>query len=365
MHTSALAALFRGPGQPFKICEQAIPSPSENSVLVRVALATICGSDLHTFSGRRFAPTPCVLGHEAVGVVAAPTQGRDAYGQTLHEGDRVTWSIGASCGTCHYCVDRNLPQKCEQLFKYGHAQSEGEHALSGGFAEYILLQPGTAIYRVPDSVTDVEAVPLNCALSTVLDGLKIIGVQAGGCAVIQGAGMLGIYAACYLRENSCEVVAVVDRQTERLQIAEQFGATHTFDLSEMSADVVGQAVQHLTDGAGVDLAVEVSGASAALSHSVDWLGIGGRCLTLGFVYPNANVTLDAYKVVTKCLAIRGIHNYHPSALGDAIQFIEKKRKRYPFGALIGATYPLTKIDAAFERATQGDRIRVAVDPQRK
>ena len=102
---------------------------------------------------------------------------------------------------------------------------------------------------------------------------------------------------------------------------------------------------------------------AALSNSLDWLGYGGRCLTLGFVYPGADVSLDAQKVVTKCLTIRGLHNYHPSALGEAVRFVEEKRDRYPFDALIGATYPLVEIDAAFERAQRGDLIRVAVDPQ--
>ena len=152
-----------------------IAAPNTDEVLVQVSLATaICGSDLHTFTGRRTAPVPCVLGHEAVGRIAAPTQVCDAYGEPLHEGDRVTWSIMAACGACEYCNERNLPQKCERLFKYGHAQSVAPHFLNGGFAEGVCLRPGTAIYRIPDAVSDIEAAPLNCALSTVLGGLAIL-----------------------------------------------------------------------------------------------------------------------------------------------------------------------------------------------
>jgi putative phosphonate catabolism associated alcohol dehydrogenase len=360
MKKSALIAQFHGHGKPFEICERPIPSPGENEVLVQISLATLCGSDLHTVSGRRAAPTPCVLGHEIVGVVAAPTKVRDAYGEPLREGDRVTWSIMASCGECDYCTARNLPQKCEKLFKYGHADGE----LSGGFAEYVILRPGTAIYRLPDAVSDAEAVPLNCAFSTVLSGLEQIGTHPGESAVVQGSGMLGIYAACYLREAGYKIVAIVDQVAQRLQIAERFGATHTFNLSEMSAEQVGESLQNLTDGRGIDLAVEVSGAPAAFTNSVEWLGLGGRCLTLGYVYPNADVTVDAHKLVTKCLTIRGNHNYHPSALGEAIRFVEEKRGQYPFGDLIGATYPLTEIDAAFERAMEGALIRIAVDPHK-
>ena len=338
---------------------------SEENALVRVLLATICGSDMHTVTGRRSVSLPCALGHEAIGVVAAPTQLRDACGRHLSEGDRITWSIGTSCGRCHNCVEKSLPQKCDRLFKYGHTGGGSKVAFSGGFGEYIQLRPGTAIYPLPDALTEREAAPLNCALATILDGLQAIGVKVGDNAVVQGAGMLGIYAACCLRESGCDSVTVIDFQADRLKMAARFGATHTFNLTDTSVDDVGQAVQEITNRNGADLVLEVSGASATLSNALDWLGFGGRCLTLGFVYPGADVTLDAQKVVTKCLTIRGLHNYHPSALGEAIRFVEKKRERYPFDVLIGATYALEEIDAAFERARQGDLIRVAVDPQRE
>ena len=363
MHNSARVALFHGVGQPFEVSRQPIVTSNEANVLVRVKLASICGSDLHTITGRRSVPLPCALGHEAIGMVAAPTQLRDAYGNSLNEGDRITWSIAASCGRCYNCDNKNLPQKCEGLFKYGHAGGETNVGFSGGFAEYIQLQPGTAIYRIPSALTDRETVPLNCAFATVLDGLDAVGVKSGDNAIVQGAGMLGIYAACYLRENGCESVMVVDYREDRLKYAARFGATQTFNLTDTSVDDVGHAVQQITNHHGADLVVEVSGVSAALSNAVDWLGFGGRCLTLGFVYPGADVSLDAQQVVTKCLTIRGLHNYHPSALGEAVRFVEEKRDRYPFDALIGATYPLVEIDAAFERAQRGDLIRVAVDPQ--
>ena len=134
MQTTASIALFHGAGQPFELCERKIVTPNRDEVLVRVSLATICGSDLHTFTGRRAAPVPCVLGHEAVGRIAYPTKVRDAYGEPLHEGDRVTWSLMAACGACRYCNERDLPQKCERLFKYGHAQS-------------LLLIPSTVVSR--------------------------------------------------------------------------------------------------------------------------------------------------------------------------------------------------------------------------
>ena len=361
MQIPAQISQFHGTGRSFEIREVPVTATPDN-ILVRVSLSTICGSDLHTVSGRRGADTPCVLGHEIVGTIAAPTHLQSATGKPLHEGDRVTWSLMASCGTCEYCVDRALPQKCETLFKYGHARSEGSAALSGGFASHIQLRPGTAVYHIPESVTDGEAAPVNCAFATVINGLTTIGTYPNESVVIHGAGMLGIYAACYLREQNYNIVAVVDINEERLQIAKRFGATHTFNAEKASIEAIDSTLKQLTNGRGVDLGVEVSGATSGLPNLVRWAAIGGRVLTLGYVYPNAHTAVDAHHLVTKCLTLRGVHNYHYTALGTALRFVEENRARYPFAELIGKTYPLTDINTAFEHAMRQDKIRIAIAP---
>ena len=361
MQMSAQISRFHGTGIPFEVCEAPVTITPDNT-LIRVSLATICGSDLHTVSGRRGADTPCVLGHEAVGTIVAPTRLRSTSGAPLHEGDRVSWSLMTSCGTCDYCTNRNLPQKCDRLFKYGHARSEGSTTLSGGFATHILLRPGTAIYRLPDAITDQEAAPINCALATVVNGLETIGMSPNEAAIIHGAGMLGIYAACYLQEHGYNIVAIVDINEKRLQIAKRFGATHTFNPDKMSIAEIDAALKGLTNGRGVDLAVEVSGITSGLPNLITWLAVGGRCLTLGYVYPNAHTAVDAHHLVTKCVTLRGVHNYHYTALGTALDFVEKYRNRYPFAELIGNTYPLTDINTAFEHAMHQEAHRIAIAP---
>ena len=361
MQISAQISQFHGVGIPFEVCEMPVAA-TPDTLFVRVSLATICGSDLHTVSGRRGAETPCVLGHEVVGTVAAPTHLRSATGEMLREGDRITWSLTTSCGTCDYCANRNLPQKCETMFKYGHARSEGADAFSGGFATHILLRPGTSIYHIPDTMTDQEAVPINCALATVVNGLANIGTHPGETAVIHGAGMLGIYATCYLQEKGYEGVIVVDTNESRLEIAKRFGATHTFNPNKTSVMEIDAALKKLTNGRGPNLGVEVSGATIGIPNLITWLAIGGRCLTLGYVYPNANITVDAHQLVTKCVTLRGVHNYHHTILGDAIRFVKEHRTRYPFAELIGETYQLADIDTAFEQAMRQEALRIAIAP---
>lgn len=354
--------LFHGVDTPFEICEVPITDLA-NTVLVRVNLATICGSDLHTVSGRRGADVPCVLGHEVVGTVAAPTSLCSAEGKPLREGDRIVWSLTTSCGACHYCVTKNLPQKCETMFKYGHVQCADENTLSGGFASHIQLKAGTAIYHIPDSIKDEEAAPINCALGTVINGLKTIGTYPGETAIVHGAGMLGIYAACYLREQGYDIVAIVDKNTHRLQVAERFGATHTFNASNTSAKDISEKLKGLTHGRGVDLAVEVSGAPSALPDLIEWLTIGGRCVTLGYVYPLKDVPFNVHQLVTKCINLQGVHNYHSTVLKSALSFIAENRTRYPFAELIGKIYPLSEINDAFVHAFRQEIVRIAVDPR--
>ena len=88
--------VFRPDPGGFRLEEAPLPAPGPGEVLVRIRLATICGSDLHTLAGRRAAPGPCILGHEAVGEVCAQGAGRE----DLRPGERVTWSLCDSCGRC-------------------------------------------------------------------------------------------------------------------------------------------------------------------------------------------------------------------------------------------------------------------------
>src|SRR5208283_5261802 len=114
--------LFHGSDRPLELRHFATPIPDGAEVLVRVTCCTLCASDLHTHAGRRTAPTPTALGHEIVGRIEAfgSTAARhDFRGQPLAVGDRLSWSVAASCGGCFFCA-HELPQKCATLFKYGH-----------------------------------------------------------------------------------------------------------------------------------------------------------------------------------------------------------------------------------------------------
>lgn len=185
-HSGICAQVFFGFGEPFELRRFEIPELGAAELLVRIDLAAICGSDLHTLAGTRTEPTPCVLGHEGVGTIVAVGPGAG-----IEVGTRVTWTLADSCGRCQRCTRDHLPQKCDRLFKYGHASLADGSGLNGTFASHIVLRAGTTVVPIPDRVSAAMAVSANCALATMVAAWRAVraSVAEVDSVVIQGAGL--------------------------------------------------------------------------------------------------------------------------------------------------------------------------------
>jgi len=358
------AAVFTQVGKPLEIRDFDLPDKIEKgAALCRITMSTICGSDLHTIKGGREEPLPLILGHEIIGTIAALGEGLeyDGFGGKLAVGDRVTWTIMASCGICFYCRN-GLPQKCEKLIKYGHTCSAQSPHLTGGYAEYIYLFPGTVIFKIPENISDEIATPANCALSTSINAIETIGLQKGETVLVQGAGLLGLNLVALAVEAGAGKVLITDMVQSRLDLAKRFGADVCLNLSHLSPDeVVSQVLSH-TGGYGVDVAIEVSGVGNVVSQAIQALRIGGRYLIAGLVTPGSCLDIDGNQITRKYLTIKGIHNYHPRHLGMALEFLEKNSGKYPFDELVGKIFPLSQINEAVDEASASEYIRVGVRP---
>lgn len=356
MSRVARAAVFTGAGQPLQLRTFDVPEPEGGDVLIRVTGCTLCGSDLHTYTGRRSAPVPSILGHEILGRIEAlgPAAPRhDEAGQELRPGDRVTWSIMASCGRCLFC-ERGLPQKCTRLRKYGHESLESGRALSGGLAEYCMLAPGTSILRLADDLTDDRVCPANCATATVAAALRTAGELRDRTVLIQGAGMLGLTACAMARAAGASAVVCCDLNAARLERAEQFGATH---LTPPAA--AGEVVSRITAGHGVDVAVELSGSPAAFEDGLRLIRTGAIYVLVGAVFPSRPVALELEQLVRRHLTIHGIHNYTPRDLLAAVRFLSEGR-RYPFESLVSRWLPLADVEQAFQAAQSPGVFRLGI-----
>ena len=356
------AAVFNKAGQPLELTSFDLPqSLPPGSAICRVTMSTICGSDLHTISGRRIEPAPLILGHEIIGEIFALGDGltHDGFGQPLAVGDRVTWTIMACCGECFFCT-HDLPNKCVALKKYGHTCCKEAPPLTGGFAEHVVLWPGTGVFRIPDNLPDEIATPANCALATVVCATDTVGVAPGETALIQGAGLLGLNLVALCKEAECENVLVTDVQPERLELAKRFGATACVNLREGTDEDLAATARSLTDGRGVDVAFEVCGRTDAIASAVGALRTGGRYLIAGLVMAGSLFELDGNDVTRKVLTIKGIHNYAGRHLGDALAFLSECAERYPYDEIVGARFSLDQINDAVAEAATGRHIRVAV-----
>jgi putative phosphonate catabolism associated alcohol dehydrogenase len=357
--TTSLAAVFDGAAGQIDLRQIPTPEPRGAELLVRVLGCTLCGSDLHSFEGRRTVPVPTVLGHEIVGEVvavgeSAPT--RDLGGDLLRMGDRVTWAIVASCGDCFYCR-RGLPQKCLRMVKYGHEAFRPGRELLGGLAEHCLLVPGTGIVRLPDDLPLSVACPASCATATVAAATEAAGDLRDRTVCVLGAGLLGLTACAMTRAAGASQAICVDRHAGRRERSLRFGATHAAAPEELT-----DLVNGLTERHGVDALLEFTGATAAFTAAWPLVRIGGRVVLVGSVFPDTPVPIALEQIVRRHLTLRGIHNYAPRHLVTAVQFLADQHARFPFAELVAAWHPLGSIRDAFTQAADPQAIRIGVGP---
>src|SRR5882724_10309537 len=136
------AAIFNGKGLPFEFITREVPFIKPGEILVKTLYTTLCGSDIHTYCGRRLEPPHVVLGHEIVGDILwidSAHSHKDLKGESIKAGDRITWSI-FSVPAGITAPKPGMPQKSDQLFKYGHALAEGDDLFNGGLADYCILR---------------------------------------------------------------------------------------------------------------------------------------------------------------------------------------------------------------------------------
>ncbi len=360
MIRSTTAAVFHGPGKPIELAEVAIPPLQTGELIVEITLCTICGSDLHTYSGRRSCECPTILGHEIIGrILESNGAVKDMSGQNVQPGDRVTWSIAASCGDCFYC-SRSIPQKCEQLAKYGH-EPLLTHGPVGGLAKHCRIMAGTAVCTIPDSLEDTSACPANCCTATAAAALRTVGPIEQTSIAIMGAGSLGLTTAAMALQQQATAVFLVDVDDARLKRAEALIGCVPVCVGD-DTEQLRQAVSDQTCGRGIDVVFEMTGSTTAAETGMELLRIGGRLVLVGAVFPVRAMALSPETIVRRLLRIEGFHNYQPDDLHTALEFLASVPSESPVRNLVDRTFSLDAVNEAFQFALENRPLRVAVRP---
>lgn len=354
------ALVYSGQSGRLELAELDIPPLKPDQALVRVDGCTLCGSDLHSLHGRRQVPTPTILGHEIVGSIVAmgDTFPRsDMQSQRLDLGHRVTWAIVANCGVCFYCR-RGLEQKCEHACKYGHMGFDSGHVLSGGLAEYCVLASGTHTIKVPSTVSLEIITPANCATATVMAAMCDLPdpLADDSHIAILGAGMLGLTACAVARQRGWKKIVAIDPVVSKREMAMRFGATHSFSPEEW---LVNAKSSHRY---GYDAVLELSGAHEMIMPSLESLRIGGHFVLVGAVFPVPPITLLPEQLIRRQITLRGVHNYRPQHLMEAVQFLTQHGQTLPFAELVSGWHKLSEVEALVKHGLSASQVRVGVQP---
>lgn len=320
-----------------------LPLRATGEVDVAIDLAAICGSDLHTVSGRRFEPDGTALGHEAVGHVVACDDGTsDARGHPVAVGDRVVFGMIAFCGDCDRCLG-GLPMKCRSLFKYGHAVVEEPPHAVGMLADLVRLRATVTVLLAPRDVPNEALVSAPCAVPTAAAGLRPFGPVLPDAVTVIGAGAVGCYAIGMLADAGVKV-SVMEPRADRRTAAEAWGAIPVVSLPP--------------DVGGI---IDASGSAAAVGAAITDAPVGATIVLLGSVSPGRDpITVDPADIVRNRLQIYGIHNYAPDDVVSAVDWIAARGAAAPH--LVVDPFGLSDITEAFDAAFAGASPRIGVRP---
>lgn len=356
------AALLEEYGKPLQIREVRVPEVEPMGVLVKVEMAGICGTDVHSQRGELTIkpPLPTIPGHETIGRIVKLGAGRkiDVAGESLKEGDRVMWAH-VDCGECYGCEVARDSVQCSSRMFYGYAHPT---ALRGGFAEFEYLTPATKIVKVPEDVSEEEAIGVGCAFRTVVGGFERFGgVRFQENVVVQGAGPVGLYSALVAAVAGAGSVIVVGAPATRLELAKRWGARYTVNIDEVKDPAARKdRILSFTNGRGPEVVVECSGVPAAFNEGLDMIQKGGRYLVMGQTSAHA-VPVAPGLITGKGLYIVGGSGASIPHYYKALQFIKNKKDKYPFGDLVTHRFKLEEIMKAYEVMASGEAIKPVID----
>jgi L-iditol 2-dehydrogenase len=347
------AAVLFGP-RDIRQIDRPVPRPGPGEVLVKVAMCGTCGTDLKIYDGH-FPLTPpfgeFTPGHEWTGTVVA-------LGDTVDEvgvGDRVCIEAHHGCGRCDNC----LMGKYTACLNYGNV-TKGHRATGmtadGGFAEYVMHHV-SSLYKMPPQVSFKDAVLITTA-GTGLYGLDAAGGYiAGDDIAIFGPGPVGLMTVQACKQLGAARVILVGTRPSRLEMGRRLGADHLINARQ--CDPVA-AIQELTNGAGVDLTIECSGALETPQQCVQATKRGGKILVVAF-YAQP-ITLDLSAVVRGDITIYTTRGEGGNNVKRAVSLAAQGRMRG--SDLVTHEFPLEEIAEAFRvmRERIGDPIKIVIAP---
>jgi 2-desacetyl-2-hydroxyethyl bacteriochlorophyllide A dehydrogenase len=321
----------------FEITDVPFPAIGKRDVLIKVASAGFCGTDIHIFHGDYEANYPIIPGHEFSGTVIKV--GNEV--KYFNPGDRVTADPNIPCRRCPACK-RGHNNQCDNLEAAGVTRD-------GAFAEYIAV-PEEVVFRIDDIPFQSAAMiePLAC----VIWGLKRVKVQPGDSVLVFGAGPMGCLITQALRRAGATSITVTDLVDWRLKIAQNLGATEIVSGPKQEATI------REINPSGYQVVVDATGIPTVLENGFKYVRPRGKIWVFGVVPPEEKVCFSPYEVFRKDLTIIGSFAVSQTFF-EAIDLI--KSGAVIVDALISHQFPFDRFGDAIECAQNAlDRMKVQI-----
>jgi alcohol dehydrogenase len=353
--------------RPLSLEDVELGAPRAGELLVRIAAAGVCHSDVSVVDGSRVRPLPMALGHEAAGIVEAVGPGvRD-----VEPGDHVVLTFVPSCGLCVECSS-GRPALCTPAAAANGAGTllHGPSLLSdrdgkpihhhlgvSGFARHAVVARESAVV-VPKDVPLATAALFGCAVLTGAGAvLNTAAVRAGQSVAVFGLGGVGLAAVLGASVASAHPIVAVDPVESKRRLALELGATAAFAPEEAE-----KAIKDLTGG-GVDVAFEAAGVPAVLEATFRAPRRGGTAVAMGLPHPSRTVTLPALLFAGEGRTLTGSYMGSAAPQRDIPRYISLwKAGRMPVDRLQSASMPLDRINEAFEALAAGAAVRQVLLP---
>jgi S-(hydroxymethyl)mycothiol dehydrogenase len=355
----AVVALQKG--APVEVRTVVVPDPGPGDVLVSVQACGVCRTDLHYREGAVDGAFPFLLGHEAAGVIEAVGEGVT----DLVPGDYVVLAWRAPCGSCRSCR-RGRPWYCfdsrnaTQPMRLPDGTPLTAALGVGAFAEKTLVAAGQAVKADPAARPEAAGL-IGCGVMAGYGAAAITGdVRRGDSVAVIGCGGVGNAAIAGACLNGAMKVIAIDVDDRKLDRAEKFGATHT--VNSRGTDPV-EAVRALTDGFGVDIAIDAVGSPETFEQAFYMRDHAGLLVQVGVPSPGARIELPLLDVFSRGGAVKS------SWYGDCLP-----RRDFPYlvdqylyglldlNAFVSETIPLDRVEAAFAKLRRGEVLRSVVVP---
>ncbi|MGZ4137189.1 MAG: zinc-binding dehydrogenase [Actinomycetota bacterium] len=366
------AAVLRAMGAPLTVEDVTLGPPAAGEVLVRVAVAGVCHSDLHLAEGHLGSNrVPIVLGHEGAGIVEAVGAGVTSHAP----GDRVAFCFVPACGTCRQCLAgrRNLCERAGDAAWRGTMPdgttrlrtAEGDRLLHFNFVSCFAersVVPASSAVVLPAELPLWQGALIGCGVVTAYGAVRDVArVSPGDSVCVIGCGGVGLHVVAAARLAGASTIVAVDRGPDKLERSRRFGATHTVDAA--TADVVA-TVRDLSDG-GVDHAIEVVGLAETIRQAWDVLRPGATAVVVGLAPRGVEVTLPALDLLSE-KGLKGSYYGSGDPAARILALAELAAAgEIDMGSAVSDVTDLSGIQEAFERLRRGEGARtVAVlDPE--